>query len=406
MADTIGVSGRPRSAAFADLRRSVEELLPLVEAEADAAERQSHQSDRVVAALRKSGIYAMLLPRVLGGSELPFVEAMEIIARLSWADGSAGWCSMVAGVMSASLGAFVPEEGARTVYRNGPDVTVAGNGVPRGYARRVPGGYMIRGHWAYGSGIYHAEWVHSGCFVMDGDKPLHNADGAPEIILAHHPKASIALKDNWDVLGLRGTGSFDYTLKEPELFVPNELCYSFDAASVQRGGAQYQIGLVGLTSWGHTSWALGVGRRALDELARIARERADVFGKLTESPSFKKSFSDAEAKFRAASAFVYQSWNSLSDTIAQGGAASVEQVALIRLAMRHLHDALSDVTTFAHRTARGASLRAGKLQRCYRDAHAGTQHLLLADEIAMECGRVLMGATGPGAYWTMFGVKG
>ena len=110
------------------------------------------------------------------------------------------------------------------------------------------------------------------------------------------------MKGNWDVLGLRATGSFDYTLKEPELFVPEALCYSFDGARVQRGGPQYQIGLVGLTSWGHTSWALGVGRRALDELARLARERADVFGKLTDSPSFRKSFAEAEAKFRAASA--------------------------------------------------------------------------------------------------------
>jgi alkylation response protein AidB-like acyl-CoA dehydrogenase len=222
----------------------------------------------------------------------------------------------------------------------------------------------------------------------------------------HHPKASIVLKNNWDVLGLRATGSFDYTLKEPELFVPEHMSYPFDGPTLQRGGPQYGVGLVGLTSWGHTSWALGVGRRALDELARVARDRGDVFGKLTESPTFKKSFADAEAKFRAASAFVYESWGSLSDTIAQGGTASVEQIALIRLAMRHIHDALSDVTTFAHRTARGTSLRASKLQRCYRDAHAGTQHLLLADEIAMECGRVLMGATSPGAHWTMFGVKG
>jgi len=406
MAETIGSHARRHSAAFADYKRTVEELLPLIEAEADAAERQSHQSDRVIAALRQSGVYAMLLPKALGGGELPFIEAMELIARLAWADGSAGWCAMVAGVMSASLGAFVPERGAREVYGRGPDVTVAGNGVPRGYARRVPGGFMIRGHWAYGSGIHHAEWIHSGCFVMDGEKPVMTADGAPEIVLAHHPKASIELKGNWDVLGLRATGSFDYTLKELELFVPDYMTYPFDRAVPQRGGAQYGLGLVGLTSWGHTSWALGVGRRALDELARIARERGDVFGKLTESATFKKSFADAEARFRAATAFIYESWGAISDTIARGGTASVEEIALIRLAMRHVHDALSEVTTFAHRTARGLSLRSGKLQRCYRDAHAGTQHLLLADEIVQECGRALMGATSPGAYWTMFGIKG
>ena len=161
-----------KSAAFNDYMQAVESLLPLIETEAEAAERQFHLSDRVVTALRNSGIYAMLLPRALGGGELPFAEAMEIVARLAWADASTGWCTMVNGVMSASLGAFVAEAGARAVFGKGPDVTIAGNGVPRGYARRVPGGYMIRGHWAYGSGIHHAEWIHSGCFLMDGDKGL------------------------------------------------------------------------------------------------------------------------------------------------------------------------------------------------------------------------------------------
>ncbi len=406
MEGTPAGSGRPRSAVLAEHLQTVERLLPLIEAEADAAESQSHQSDRVIAELRRSGIYAMLLPQALGGGELPFVDAMRIVERLAWADGSTGWCCMVQGVMSASLGAFAPEAGAREIYGKGADVTVAGNGVPRGFARRVEGGYMIRGHWAYGSGIHHAEWVHSGCFITEGDKPRLGPDGAPEIVLMHHPRDTIVLKGNWDVLGLRGTGSFDYTLKEPELFVPQRMSYPFDSRVPQRGGAQYAVGLVGFTSWGHTSWALGVGRRALDELARLARERSDVFGRLADSPTFKKSFADAEAQYRAARALVYETWNSLAGTFAQGGSASLEQLALIRLAMRHLHDALSAVTTFAHRASRGVSLRRSTLQRCYRDAHAGTQHLLLADEIVTECGRVLLGTPGPDAYWTMFGVKG
>jgi indole-3-acetate monooxygenase len=396
-----------RTKAGDSAMQAAEALIPQIEGEADEAERQFHLTDRVVAALRRSGLYAMLLPKDLGGGELPFADAMEVVARLAWADASTGWCTMVNGVMSASLGAFVAADGARAVYGNGNDVTIAGNGVPRGYARPVKGGYMIRGHWAYGSGIHHAEWIHSGCFLTDGDgKPATNDNGAPKIVLVHHPKASIELKGNWDVLGLRATGSFDYTLKEPELFVPDSLCFPFDGAAQQRGGPEYAMGLVAFTTWGHSSWALGVGRRALDELARLAQERGDLWGKLGESATFKKSFADAEGQFRSASALVRESWASLSDTIAAGARPGVKEIALIRLGMRQLHDALSEVTTFAHRSVRGASLRSGKLQRCYRDAHAGTQHLLLADEIVMECGRALMGATGEGAYWTMFGIVG
>jgi alkylation response protein AidB-like acyl-CoA dehydrogenase len=395
-----------KSTSFDDLRRATHDILPLVEAEADEAERLYHLTDRVVGEFRRKGLYALLVPKVLGGAEMPYVEAMQLVEQVACVDGSTGWCMMVEGVMGASVGSFLPDQGARTVFPNGADVTMAGNGVPRGFATPVDGGYRIKGHWAYGSAIYHAEWIHSGCFIMDGDKMKMNKDGAPEIVLCQHPKSSIELKGNWDVLGLRGTGSFDYTLKEPELFVPAHMCYMFDAVEPERGGPQYATGLVGFTSWGHTSWALGVGRRALDELAKHARTRVDAFGKLCDSASFRQAFADAEGKYRAARALVYAAWEAVSERYATGGTPTLEEIAMIRVAMRHLHNVISDISTFAHRAARGASLRPSQLQRCYRDIHAGTQHILLADEIMQECGKVLVGAVGPDARWTMFGVKG
>ena len=215
------MSGRTPSAGFPALMAAAEDLLPLVEEDAAEAEQLSRQTDRVVAALRETGIYAMLLPRALGGAELAFSEAMRIVERLSWADGSAGWCTMVANVQAASGGAHLPLEGARLVYSNGPDVSMAGQGVPSGRARRVAGGYVITGRWSYGSGIHHAEWVHT-------------AEGEP--------------------------------------FVLASLCYPPDATTPHHGGRQYEVGLVGFTAWGHTGWALGVGRRILWELARLARD--------------------------------------------------------------------------------------------------------------------------------------
>lgn len=391
---------------FQKLKEVAERLIPLIEAEAESSEKAQYQSDKVIAEMRNSGLYSMLLPNALGGSELNFVDAMRIVERLAWADGSAGWCTMVAGVMAASAGSFLPDPGARMIYGKGPDVTLAGNGVPRGYARRVDGGYRIKGHWAYGSGIHHAEWIHSGCFIVDDSgKPLLNSDGAPEIVLMHHPRDTIELKGNWEVLGLRATGSFDYVQKGEEIFVPEATTFSFDAETPRRGGVQYQIGLVGFTSWGHTSWALGVGRRALDEIARLSRQRSDVFGLLADSPSFRKNFADAEAKYRSARAFVYEGWNSIRDSSVRGATPTLEQIALLRLAMRHIHDVLSEIATMAHRYSRGVSLRAGRLQRAYRDAHSGTQHLLLADEIELECAKVLLGVAKPGARWTMFAVR-
>jgi hypothetical protein len=76
------------------------------------------------------------------------------------------------------------------------------------------------------------------------------------------------------------------------------------------------------------------------------------------------------------------------------------------MAMRHLHDVISEIATFAHRAARGLSLRPSVLQRCYRDIHSGTQHIFLADEILQDCGRVLLGGASKEAEWMILGLRG
>jgi indole-3-acetate monooxygenase len=387
----------------------VDKVLPLIEARAAQAEQQSYLTDDVVAALRESGIYTMLFPREVGAPELSPFDAMTVVERLSYAHASAGWCTMVNNLEGTTMAIYIDQKGVEDVFGRGPDITIAGNGVPRGFARPVNGGYMIRGKWAYGSAIQHAEWIHSGCFLTDpsGKDMVIKPNGQPKIIITHHPRSTIKLLGNWDVLGLRATGSFDYTLAEgDELFVPLEHTYDFDIGAPLRGSIQGSLGLTGYSAWGHTSWAIGVGRRMLDELVKVIVQRQDPFGKSAESASFKFQFAQNEARFRAARALVYETWRGVSDTCAAGEKPSLEQMTMIKLTLRHIHDVVSDVSTFAHRASRGASLHNTPMQRFYRDIHSGTQHLLLADQIVEECGRALLGLTKHDAEWSVFGVDG
>jgi alkylation response protein AidB-like acyl-CoA dehydrogenase len=391
------------------LHRRLDELLPLIEAKAQEAENLGRMTDEVVSALRAGGFYTMLFPREVGGSELKPIEVLSLMERISYAHASAGWCSMVNNMEGSTMAIYLDQKGIDAVFRDGPDITIAGNGVPRGFARPVEGGYMIKGNWAYGSSIFHAEWVHSGCFVMDaaGKEMVIQENGTPKIIVAHHPRASIKLLGNWDVLGLRATGSFDYTLAdEDELFVPSYMIYDFDISAPLRGSVQGNLGLAGYSALVHTSWAVGVGRRMLDELGKVIRQRQDPFGKSAESASFKFQYAQTEAKYRAGRALVYETWTSVSESCGRGELPSLDQMTMIKLSLRHIHDVLSDVATFAHRAARGASLHNTPMQRFYRDVHSGTQHILLADQIVEECGRALLGLTGEGAKWTVFGVNG
>ncbi len=400
MNDAAGLAAAP---GHAELVSRVRGLEAVIRAEAEIGERERHMSDTLFAAFAEAGIWHMLTPRELGGSELAFSDALDVAERVATVDGASGWCVMVGGVQHGSCGSLISDGGCRQVFAAGTATNIAGQGIPRGVARKVDGGYMIRGDWSYGSGIWHANWIHSGCVLMEDGKPLLDDHGAPVVLITYVPRTAITLKDNWDVMGLRGTGSFDYSLDE-EYFVEDDLSYVYSKNSVERGGWQYSLGIVGFTAWGHTSFALGVGRHALDEVAAIAREKGGPFGLLADGPSFQEKYARAEAKYRAARALVYQAWNDLDETLAREEPASLEQIALIKLAFRYSHEVMSEVCTFAYNGGGGVALRQSALQRCYRDLHAGLQHVLLSDPIMADCGRVLMGHVPDGAQFQLLGL--
>ncbi|MGZ5896936.1 MAG: acyl-CoA dehydrogenase family protein, partial [Xanthobacteraceae bacterium] len=93
---------------YAQLMRAAQDMLPLVEKEADEAERLTHLTDRIVGEFRRIGLNAMLTPKELGGAQIPYSDAMRIVERVAYADGSTGWCLMVECVMGGSMGSFLP----------------------------------------------------------------------------------------------------------------------------------------------------------------------------------------------------------------------------------------------------------------------------------------------------------
>ncbi len=125
-----------------------QELTALVSAEADEAERLHHMTDKVVHAFQEAGLYRMLLPRELDGAELSLSEAMQVVETIARADGSTGWCLMVGNIESGTGGAYLSDLGVERVFAQGSDIVIAGQGIPRGVARSVEGGYQIQGDWS------------------------------------------------------------------------------------------------------------------------------------------------------------------------------------------------------------------------------------------------------------------
>jgi alkylation response protein AidB-like acyl-CoA dehydrogenase len=203
------------------------------------------------------------------------------------------------------------------------------------------------------------------------------------------PVEKATLIENWDVLGLRGTGSIDY--RTESVFVPEAYTHFAVTESPRRGGPLYTIGIAGFAVICHSGWACGIGRRLLDELAKKVRGGVGRTGTLASSDAFHEQYAKAEGQYRAAKSLVYEAWGSVKATLEAGGALDVRQHTLIRLALANITWCCHDVAQFVYTTAGTLALRAGTIQRLVRDMHAGTQHITSAPPVIRHTGRELAG---------------
>jgi alkylation response protein AidB-like acyl-CoA dehydrogenase len=171
----------------------------------------------------------------LGGPELDPLTQIRVIEALAMADGSVGWCAMI-GCDSGYVTAFLDQDIARAMYL---DLLVAtGAAATTGEARRVPGGYRVKGRFPFVSGCHHCEWAWLGCIVVaDGAQAL-DGNGVPETRQCFLRLSQCEILDTWYTTGLCGTGSDDLVVRD--IFVPKEHTFSFqDPQLVKRSGPLY-----------------------------------------------------------------------------------------------------------------------------------------------------------------------
>src|SRR5262249_14847642 len=151
--------------------RSVDELLPEIEDARGTIDAAGKLPEHVTALLAKAGVFGMLLPQSYGGLELDPLSFIDVIERLSCADGSVGWVAAIASAPSGYPASRLPEPVVRSIWKN-PQTVVCGNiAVPAGVAMRVDGGYRVSGRWSFGSGSYNSDWLAAACAVKDaGDR--------------------------------------------------------------------------------------------------------------------------------------------------------------------------------------------------------------------------------------------
>ena len=268
---------RAPAGAFADAARA---LAPRAAELADETESGRRLPADLVEGISAAGLFRMLVPADAGGGEAEPAELVASVAELARGDGSAGWCLAVAAT-SGMLGAYLPLEAAREIY--GDEASVAG-GVfaPMGRARAEDGGYTVSGRWRFGSGVQHCDWLMGGSLVEEGEGLREAPSGAPDIRFMLFPASEVEVHDTWNVSGLRGTGSHDFSLDS--LRVPEEHSASLITDSPRSDGPLYAFPVFGLLALSISAVGLGIARAAIEDLTELATAKKPA-ARRARSPS-------------------------------------------------------------------------------------------------------------------------
>jgi alkylation response protein AidB-like acyl-CoA dehydrogenase len=231
-----------------------------------------------------------------------------------------------------------------------------------------------------------------GCVVLDGDAPRLLPSGAPDSRMMLFPAGDAEILDTWHVSGLRGTGSHD--IRVSDLRVPRERSVSLISDAPRHGGTLYAFPVFGLLALGIAGVALGLARRAIDELIELAAGKTATGSRrrVAERPAIQMQVAQAEAALRSARAFLFDAIGRTWEKATESGSIAEADRAELRLAATHATDSCVRAVDLMYTAGGGTSIySASPLQRCFRDVHVVTQHMMVAQPTYELVGRILLG---------------
>ncbi len=362
---------------LSERRREIDELRQLPQ---DLADR--------LAAL---GFYRLVVPESLGGLGISPTTFCQLCETLAKANGSTAWCIFI-GATSQYLFGALPQTQLQRMLEN-PNVITSGVFADSGTAlyeeRNGQAGYLINGHWRWGSGCRNAEWISGGIHEVGAQGEA--VVGAPLLTRVFFRPEEIEIADNWHVSGMRGSGSSDYVAKN--VWVPSERM----AGNVEDGDHAsepiYQFPKFALLGIPIGAICLGMARACIDEVIGAAKEKTPQGSRrpLSSRPSVHIAVAEADAALSAARAYFYQSIDA-GWAAAQTAPGSLEDRRNMRTANVHAVNTAIEVIDRMYRLMGGTSVyETSCLQQHFRDVHVAAAHMMVGEPVMELAGRVMLG---------------
>ncbi len=345
--------------------------------------------------LHEAGLFRIVQPKRVGGAELDYVALVDCADALAQGDASVAWNFANLASHHWMLGMF-DRRAQDLVWNKDADALIASSFIfPSGRAGKVDGGYVLRGHWPFSSGVGSSEWNMLGGVVSSDDE----ADGIQYRIFLLN-KSDYKVTDTWNASGLRGTGSNDVEVGEVFVATPmtvalGDLTGGPTPGSVDNPNALYALPVFSLFPYVLSGAALGNAQACLDDYIEITRHRASTYNsaKLGDFQSTQIKIAEASAKIDAARLIMRSRCIEAMADARFGRIPDIYAKTRLRRDGAYSVNLCTEAVSLLSSASGARGLfTTGALQRQFRDAHAINSHLAFNfDAAGTNYGRVTLG---------------
>ena len=381
--------------AYAAMIDRAKALIPRLRERASRTEELRRLPPETERELHESGLFRIVQPNRVGGSEFDYVALVDCADAIGEADASVAWTFANLASHHWMLGMF-DKRAQDLVWNQDVNALIASSFIfPAGRARKVDGGYVLRGSWPFSSGVDSCDWNMLASVVSSDDE----ADGIEYRIFLLN-KSDYRILDTWNATGLRGTGSNDVEVKDA--FVAESMTLAVSdldggptPGSTVNPNALYALPVFSLFPYVLSGVALGNAQACLDDYVDVARHRASTYNraKIGDLQSTQIKIAEASAKIDAARRIMR---STCIEAMADARRGHVPDIAAKTKSRRDGAYSVNLCTEavsllFAASGARGL-FTTGALQRQFRDAHAINSHIAFNfDAAGTNYGRVALG---------------
>jgi alkylation response protein AidB-like acyl-CoA dehydrogenase len=388
----------------AELARRAEEIADLARERAVQTEQDRRVGEEIIAQIRRRDLFRVLQPKAYGGFEYGFDVFADLVTIIGRGCGSTSWVYGL-GAVHRWLTACFPVEAQDEVWAD-DDSLMMGSYAPVGRAVPVEGGYRVSARWSFTSGCDNADWFILGGMIPRADDP---SSALPGFMLA--PKSDCTIIDNWDTMGLAGTGSKDVV--GTDLFIPKHRAVTFaDLLAGTHEGARlhqnalYRQSFMAVVPVCLVAPVIGMAEGALADFIASVKGRttrgavAGGNNRMAEFATIQSRVAEAAGCVDAARLLMLRDIEEALAIATRGEPIGLD----IRLRNRRDHAFCTRLAVQAvdalFTAAGGQGIgRQNHVQRAWRDAHAAATHISMNwDAVSTMYGQYVFGLEPKGQY--------